>query len=527
MSVAVKGAGPDQSIRMGVVERADVESSRLLWRTLAAGDLAALLGAWAAANVVTSTGMWSTLPIAVIGMWLIGSQQLYSGRVVYMRTVELHRLIAVTVRLVAVALTVKWVLPGAVSAAAVAMGCALSLAGLILGRIVYRAWLRNARAAGRFGRSVVLVGIDEQARAIRRQLEERPEIGFTIVGAFGSRQAAYRQGMEDLWAGHASHAAGYLQRHAAATAVVSTTALGPDEIDPIVRDLLDGTACQVHLTTGMSGVDQRRVRAAHLDYEPVLSVDRVRHRTLQSLAKRGIDLALGSLALLLALPVLAASAIAIKVGDGGPVLFRQARVGRDGQPFTVYKLRTMTVDAETRLAHLSTYNERRGPLFKMEQDPRVTRVGSLIRDLSIDELPQLWNVLKGEMSLVGPRPALPDEVAVFDDRLRERNRVRPGITGLWQAEARDNPSFVTYERLDLFYVENWSLALDVAILFATVESELARVGKRFVPRTRRAERPARPQLESVAIGAPVARTNGTRVPVSSFEARPGSSTTGR
>jgi lipopolysaccharide/colanic/teichoic acid biosynthesis glycosyltransferase len=164
------------------------------------------------------------------------------------------------------------------------------------------------------------------------------------------------------------------------------------------------------------------------------------------------------------------------------VLFRQTRIGRDGKHFNVLKLRTMALDAEEHLTELIDLNERDGPLFKMTDDPRVTRVGRVIRDLNIDELPQLWNVLRGDMSLVGPRPALPSEFAAFDSRLRARANVLPGITGLWQVEARDNPSFEAYARLDLFYVENWSPMLDLTILISTLESELGRIARRLVKR---------------------------------------------
>jgi lipopolysaccharide/colanic/teichoic acid biosynthesis glycosyltransferase len=165
----------------------------------------------------------------------------------------------------------------------------------------------------------------------------------------------------------------------------------------------------------------------------------------------------------------------IKVEDRGPLFFKQVRIGRHGRPFTVYKFRTMVVNAEDRLKELQKENERAGPLFKMTRDPRITRVGKFLRDSSLDELPQLLNVLRGEMSLVGPRPALPAEVAQFDPELRDRLKVKPGLTGLWQVEARDNPSFDAYRRLDLYYVENWSVSLDLIILLATVEHVTARL----------------------------------------------------
>jgi lipopolysaccharide/colanic/teichoic acid biosynthesis glycosyltransferase len=167
--------------------------------------------------------------------------------------------------------------------------------------------------------------------------------------------------------------------------------------------------------------------------------------------------------------------MAVKFEDRGPAIFRQSRIGRDGVPFDVLKLTTMAVvvDAEARLAALQAEtNERSGPLFKMERDPRFTRVGRFMDLTSINELPQLWNVIRGDMSIVGRRPALPAE---FDSALKTRTVVRPGITGLWQVEARDNPSFEAYRRFDLHYVENWSVALDVVILVATAESVLARL----------------------------------------------------
>ena len=157
------------------------------------------------------------------------------------------------------------------------------------------------------------------------------------------------------------------------------------------------------------------------------------------------------------------------------MLFRQQRVGHIGRHFTLFKLRTMVPDAESKLIDLTTDNDRDGgPLFKLRHDPRVTRIGRLLRATSLDELPQLLNVLRGDMSLVGPRPALPSEVAHFDDELRERGRMMPGITGLWQVEARDDPSFSSYRRLDLFYVDNWSIGLDLAILASTVTAVLSR-----------------------------------------------------
>src|SRR5918994_1994296 len=174
-----------------------------------------------------------------------------------------------------------------------------------------------------------------------------------------------------------------------------------------------------------------------------------------------------STVLVLTSPLLAVAMTVIKLDSPGPVFFRQVRVGRDGRSFTLLKLRTMVVDAEVRQGELHALNEADGPLFKMSHDPRVTRVGRVLRKLSIDELPQLICVLKGTMSMVGPRPALPSEVEHWDGPLRDRLRVLPGLTGLWQVSGRSDASFQQYRRLDLYYVDNWSLAHDLRICLRT------------------------------------------------------------
>ena len=185
-------------------------------------------------------------------------------------------------------------------------------------------------------------------------------------------------------------------------------------------------------------------------------------------AKRAFDIVLSAIALVILLPVILFVALLIKLDSPGPVFFRQSRIGRDGETFGIVKLRTMRVNAEAELAGLLDRNEGAGPLFKMKDDPRVTRVGGFLRRTSIDELPQLWNVLKGDMSLVGPRPPLPSEVAEYDDPSHRRLIVKPGMTGLWQVSGRSDLTWEQGVRLDLFYVENWSVPGDIRILIQTV-----------------------------------------------------------
>jgi lipopolysaccharide/colanic/teichoic acid biosynthesis glycosyltransferase len=182
-------------------------------------------------------------------------------------------------------------------------------------------------------------------------------------------------------------------------------------------------------------------------------------------------------------PLLALIAIAVAISSRGPVLYRSMRPGIGGESFACLKFRTMRSGADQMQADLVDKNQRDGVLFKLSDDPRVTKIGKLLRATSLDELPQLINVVRGDMSVVGPRPAQASEVAAFDEQLLARLTVLPGITGLWQVEARDSSSFQAYQRLDLFYVENWSVSLDLAILLSTVQTVGARGIRAFRKRT--------------------------------------------
>lgn len=206
----------------------------------------------------------------------------------------------------------------------------------------------------------------------------------------------------------------------------------------------------------------------------LFSLRRHRFSRRQRLVKRILDVSVTSVALVIAAPFMLAIALAIKFTNPGPVLFKQRRVGAQEREFTILKFRTMVVGAHDQRAALD--NEADGLLFKMRRDPRVTRVGRFLRKTSLDELPQLFNVLAGTMSLVGPRPALPEEVDRYAESQRGRLRVKPGVTGLWQVNGRHDLVFDDYVRYDLFYVENWSLTMDLYILAKTIPALLTARG---------------------------------------------------
>ncbi len=464
---------------------------------LVACDLGCLAVAWLAIGFVAHRWYgqrWSlVVEAAVFMMFATGMMLLYSGlyrsRVSAMRSVELAKLGRVGIVAGATAYAIGLLPRDHAWLAVVAV--ALTFFTLAAGRSVYRAWLRNLRRNGRCLRRVLVVGSAADIAVMVSLVADFPELGYEVSGVVSASEGA----------GEAAAAAGSLAELVTGRAreldtsglLVATGAMPPTETARLLRSAL-ALGLHVQLWGGLPGIDQRRLQPQPLGHQPAFYLASSQISVWQQRTKRVLDLTLAPLALLVALPVLLIVAMLVKREDGGPVIFRQQRIGKDGEEFTLFKFRSMAVDAETRLSQLAGQNERSGPLFKVDDDPRVTRIGKFLRATSLDELPQLINVVRGEMTLVGPRPALAKEVAEFDEELLRRLEVTPGVTGLWQVEGRDNPSFEAYRSLDLFYVENWSLGVDLAILMSTAAVVLGRAARVLLSR-----RPARP-AEPLAAG---------------------------
>ncbi len=233
---------------------------------------------------------------------------------------------------------------------------------------------------------------------------------------------------------------------------------------------------QMIVVPALTDISSERLNPRPVAGLPLVHVERPQAMEASRWIKRLFDLVGSGLLLLVAAPIIAAVAIAIKFEDRGPVFFKQVRVGRRGEEFECLKIRSMVVDAEARKAALAAQDQGNGVLFKMARDPRITRVGQFIRRFSIDELPQLWNVWRGDMSLVGPRPALPIEVAQYDRDAVRRLDVRPGLTGLWQVSGRSDLPWDETVRLDVYYVDNWSVMQDLSILMRTAGAVLGSRG---------------------------------------------------
>ncbi len=239
---------------------------------------------------------------------------------------------------------------------------------------------------------------------------------------------------------------------------------------------LEAAGTQLSVVTPITNTFVERARVRQVGRRVMVDVAYSRPSGVVAMIKGLVDRCAAAVLLVIAVPILAACALAIKATSPGPVIFKQTRVREHGRDFTIYKLRTMDVDAEARLAEVADRNEAGGGLFKIRADPRVTSTGWWLRRLSLDELPQLWNVLIGDMSLIGPRPALPHQVASYDESARRRLAVKPGLTGLWQVSGRSNLSWDESVRLDSDYVDNWRPGRDVSIALRTVKAVLTKDG---------------------------------------------------
>jgi exopolysaccharide biosynthesis polyprenyl glycosylphosphotransferase len=252
---------------------------------------------------------------------------------------------------------------------------------------------------------------------------------------------------------------------------VDVIVLTEERAEANVRQLLwdvEGAGAVVWLSVDVPELAAPRAEYHPIERLPIIEVAPADRSIGKRRAKRAFDLVLSFVGLLVAFPLILVSALLIKLDSPGPVFFRQVRIGRDGKEFAIHKLRTMRPGAEREVEDLQHRNEGSGPLFKIKDDPRVTRIGRFLRRTSLDEFPQLWNVFRGEMSLVGPRPPLPQEVEKYDRASLRRLIVKPGMTGLWQVNGRSDLTWEQGVRLDLFYVENWSVAGDLRIMFQTV-----------------------------------------------------------
>ncbi len=438
------------------------------------GYLARFRGDVPIGNEVPYVAVW----IGLIGVWLLALRMLrcYDDRVLGYGADEYRRVGSASMRVAGGVAITGYIADVGVARGFLGISFVLGTVGLITARWGARKWLHRARQRGQgWSHRVLVVGDPAHVNEMVHQLRREPYAGYQVVGACipDALVAPVPQHLGDVPVVGSLRTIGQAAEGVGADTVAVTASAGMTS--PWLRRvgwLLEETGVDLVVAPALTDVAGPRIHTRPVAGLPLIHVEAPEFRGGRKVVKYAGDRAMALLVLLVGLPLLALIAVAVKLDSSGPVLFRQVRVGQGGKEFAVYKFRSMVAGAARMQQKLAGHNETDGLMFKMRQDPRITRVGRILRKWSLDELPQLFNVLRGQMSLVGPRPPLPAEVARYSGDVRRRLLVKPGMTGLWQISGRSDLTWDDGIRLDLYYVENWSLATDLSILWKTVGAVL-------------------------------------------------------
>lgn len=423
----------------------------------------------------TSTLSYDAISVGLILVWsvtlaIFGTRD---ARIVGAGSTEYRRVIDATLRLFGIAAILLFLFKVDISRAYVLIAFPVGLVLLLLSRWLWRQWLTRQRRRGRDSYRVVVAGSSESVQSVVREFARNPGAGYRVVAAAvrggGTEQTLpgtgipLAHGLEDLDE--------LMAEHGADTLVLT----GSDDLPPgRVRELswqLEPGREHLVVAPSLTDISGPRLHMRPIAGLSLVHVETPQYEGAQRFSKRAFDLVGALLAVIVLSPALLAIAIAVGVSSRGGVLFAQRRVGLAGEPFRMLKFRSMVPDAEQRLAGLAGAQDAGNEvLFKLRDDPRVTPVGHFLRRTSLDELPQLFNVIAGSMSLVGPRPPLEREVESYQDVVHRRFLVKPGITGLWQVSGRSSLSWEESVRLDLDYVENWSMTGDLLIVMRTLRA---------------------------------------------------------
>jgi exopolysaccharide biosynthesis polyprenyl glycosylphosphotransferase len=414
--------------------------------------------------------------LVVAWMWVLSLIDSRSDRVIGNGNSEYLRIVDASVRLFGIIAIFAFLLRVDVARGFLLISLPAGVLVLVLERWLWRQWLISKRHTGQYSARVLLVGSESTVAHLARELQRTPSAGYLVVGACvpSGKIASTIEGTDIPIMGNVNAVdRAIIATGADTVAITSTDELPPDKVKQISWGLEAG---KQHLVLAPSIIDIAgpRIHTRPVAGLPLIHVETPRFSRGQRLAKRTMDLSASILGGIVISPLLAFLAISVRLSSEGPIFFRQTRVGLGGKEFSMIKFRSMVTNAEDLLADLEKQQRDAGNevLFKMKNDPRVTPIGRIMRKFSLDELPQLFNVIGGSMSLVGPRPPLPKEVALYADHVHRRFLAKPGITGLWQVSGRSSLSWEDSVRLDLSYVENWSLVGDVVILTKTAKAAL-------------------------------------------------------
>jgi exopolysaccharide biosynthesis polyprenyl glycosylphosphotransferase len=422
-------------------------------------------------GLTASTAVVLTLPFVWLGAML--AARTYEQRYLWVGPEEFRRVFTAAALLLATVGTVSWAFSLGVARSFVVVALPLATLLTLAARSLLRLRLHARRSHGRNVQTMVLVGHRSGVATLSAQLDREVRHGYRVIGCCLPLSAGDRDIFEGLPVlGSLDEVADVVRRYEVDTvAVLPSPELEGARLRKLGWDLED-TEAELLLAPAVTEVAGPRVHVRPVAGLPLVHVERPQFTGVRRIVKDVVDRTAAALGILLLSPVLLALALLVKTSSSGPVFFRHERIGRDGQPFQILKFRSMVVDADKVETELHEQNQGNAVQFKMRRDPRVTRIGSVMRRYSLDELPQLFNVLGGSMSLVGPRPHVTREVEQYGLDMRRRLLVKPGITGLWQVSGRSDLSWDDAVRLDVRYVENWSLAVDATILWRTAGAVL-------------------------------------------------------
>jgi exopolysaccharide biosynthesis polyprenyl glycosylphosphotransferase len=423
---------------------------------------------------------YSVFSVTLIAAWMfvLGIYGSRGYRVLGTGPQEYRQVANSTVRLFGLIAIAAFILHIDIARGYILIAFPLGIGVLILSRWMWRQWLGVQRLDRRFSSRVLLVGSEVSAAHLAKELSRQPAAGYLVVGAcIPSGVVADTLPGTDIpvFSNVDNLQAAMTAVNADTVIVTSSEELPPHRMRELSWSLEPGRQHLV-VAPSLTDIGGPRIHTRPVAGLPLIHVETPRYEGMKLYTKRTFDLLGSGILILILSPWLAVIAIAIRLSTPGSVLFRQERIGINGKQFQMLKFRSMVSNAESQLSELREQSEGNAVLFKMKNDPRVTPIGKFLRRFSLDELPQLFNVFGGTMSLVGPRPPLEREVYKYENHVHRRFLVKPGITGLWQVSGRSNLSWEDTVRLDLYYVENWSITGDVVILWRTARAVLARDG---------------------------------------------------
>lgn len=423
-----------------------------------------------------SNYLWLSVVLCVAWWFMLGAWNSRQSRILGAGPDEYKRVAAASLWLFGLLAIVSYVLRIETARGYVGIALPVGLAGLILARWLYRQHLSVSRQNGASMSRLLILGGPSAVAHLASSLIRSKDAGYLPVAAYtpgvsNDDRDKTVSGLPILGSSPetASILAAIFTCRADAVAVSAGVQLHPQTLRHLGWELAAHNVGLI-MAPALTDIAGPRIHTQQVAGLPLIHVTTPTLEAGQRVAKRLFDIVVSGFLIVACSPLLVLLALWVRVDSRGPVLFRQERVGIQGTPFRMLKFRSMVEDAEQRLAALSERNEGNGVLFKIRNDPRVTRAGGVLRKYSLDELPQLFNIFAGNMSLVGPRPPLPKEVAEYEHDVRRRLLVKPGLTGLWQVSGRSNLSWQDSVRLDLYYVENWSLAGDFVIILRTVRA---------------------------------------------------------